>query len=311
MKNENISQETIRNYLIGALDEATTEALDELSVTSQEFADQVEAEQYDLVDDWVAGRLDATERASFGTVLARSPALREKVRISHLWTAAPKGAVVERPAERVGFFADLFGGLPRLTYSLAGIAVLIGLSTLFVYLFRGSSASEIAKVEPPIAAPSNNPALPTPTAPEVLADERPTPNPVNEYQPDNSNARKPTPEPARSAARPFVVLTLSPPTRGNGEIKSVKIVSGVEYLDLTVQTEAEPDGRFRVEIGDASSGKIDWTSVPVAVNAKNGRASIKVRVPAAKLRSGLRSIRLRKADAENEIVDEHFLKIVH
>ncbi|MEQ1763480.1 MAG: hypothetical protein ABL984_10090, partial [Pyrinomonadaceae bacterium] len=51
MTNEEIPQKTLRDFLIGKLDEATTDNLDELSVTNREFADRLTAEQYELVDD--------------------------------------------------------------------------------------------------------------------------------------------------------------------------------------------------------------------------------------------------------------------
>lgn len=309
MKNENISQETIRSYLIGALDEPTTEALDELSVTSQEFADRVAAEQYNLVDDWVAGRLDASERASFATVLSRSSALREKVRVSELMTTAPRVVVDQRKDDPIGFFAGFFGRIPRLAYGLAAVVLLLGLASVIVYLIRGSSTPELAQVELPVNEVTNN-STPPPTPPEGQLADVTTPPPSNAYQPDNSNTRKTTPEPTRTAARSFVALTLTPPTRGTGEIKSVKIDSGVEYLDLTVQTEAAIDGPVRVEVADADSGKIDWTSKPLSVSAGNGRANFRVRVPVTKLRSGVRSIRLRQTGDEKTVLDEHFLRVV-
>jgi len=304
MKNEEISQKTIRSYLIGALDEPATEMLDELLVTNQEFADRVAAEQYDLIDEWVAGQLDANEQAMFATVLNRSPAIVEKVKVAQMLTTAPR-VVVERSSGSVGFLAGLFGGLPRLAYGLAGIVLLVGLVSVIVYLTRNDNTSELAQVVPPT---SDNVA-PTYTPTDGPLSDVPTPVPANGYRPDNSNLRKPTPEPTRTAPRSFVALALSPPTRGTGEIKSVKIDSGVEYLELNVQTEAQTAGRFVVEFGDPNSGKVDWRSAPVRGREQKGRTVISVRVPSTSLVKGIRSVRLREANPPSEILDEHLVRI--
>ena len=308
MKNEDISQKTIRSYLIGALDEATTESLDELSVTSQEFADRIAAEQYELVDDWVAGRLDTSDRTSFGVVLARSPTLIEKVKVSQLMAATPRVAVVERPAAP-GFFAGLFGGMPKLAYGLAGLVLLLGFVSAFVYFVRTDRSPEMSQVELPANGSPNN-SLPDPPATPIdgaIAD-RSTPPPANGFRPDNTN-KKPVAETPRTAPRSFVALVLSPPTRGAGEIKSVKIASGVEYLELNVQTEAQTTGRLVVELGDPNSGKIDWRSAPVRGRVQNGKTVVSVRVPSTSLRTGLRTVRLRESNSPSEVLDEHIVRI--
>lgn len=303
MKNEDISEKTIRNYLIGILDEPTTETLDELSVTSQEFADRLAAEQYELVDDWVAGRLDVNEKAAFTNVLNRSPGLVEKVKMARLLTTAPR-VVVERP---IGFFAGLFGGLPRLAYGLAGIVLLVGFVSVIFYLNRNNGTTELAQAEPPQIGTNN--VVPSVEPTEESPSAVPTPMPANGIRPDNSNLRKPTPEPTRSTLRSFVALTLSPPTRGGGEIKSVRVDPGVEYLELNVQTEAQTGGRLLVELGDPNSGRMDWRSPPLKARVQKGRTVLSVRIPAANLKKGVRSVRLREASSPSEILDEHLVRI--
>ncbi|MEO5859321.1 MAG: hypothetical protein ABIR33_10265 [Pyrinomonadaceae bacterium] len=304
MENEEITQKTIRSFLIGDLDEVAADALDERSIADQGFADRIAAEQYDLVDEWVDGRLDASDAKAFGQVLARSPSLAEKVKISKaMMTAAPRAAVVERSSEAT-FFQKIFGSIPKLAYGLAGVLLLSAVAAT-VFFVRKDKVNEISRVELPINGYGSDVSIsPTPVVtptegPSTRESVSPT---VNAPGLANSNAKKPTPEPARTALRSFVALTLSPPTRGAGDVRSVKIDQGVEYLELNVQTESETTGRFVIEAAD-------WRSSPVRGRGQKGVTVVSVRVPAERLKNGLVTILLRDAASGSEIVDEHVILI--
>ncbi len=53
--------EAITQYLLGALPEEEAERLDELSFTSDEFAEALRAAEKDLVDAYLQGELTGTE----------------------------------------------------------------------------------------------------------------------------------------------------------------------------------------------------------------------------------------------------------
>ncbi len=307
MNNEEISQKEIRDLLTGRLDESTTDRLDELSVTSPEFAERVAAERYEMIDDWVAGRTDGDEKAAIEALLARSPTLREKVEISRTLTAAaPRAVVVERSAEP-SFFSRLFGGgMPRLAYGFAGLAVLIGIAGLAAFLLRRDGTVEISQTDPPVvSSPSVSPVEQTQTpasSPSMETVNTPTPTPASTESP------RPSPTPTRRSPVEFVAIMLAPPTRGSTSMRSVKIDENTKFLNLTLQTEAPSSSRYSVEIGDAS-GAADWRSPVVRGKSANGRTSVSVRVPASRLKKGIRSVRLLDANTESEIVDEHLLRI--
>jgi hypothetical protein len=101
-------------------------------------------------------------------------------------------------------------------------------------------------------------------------------------------------------------LVLAPPTRGTSNIRSVRLEKGVEYLRLSLQTEARSPGRFLVEVGDPS-GAADWRSGAVRGRSESGRTVVSVQVPAARLKTGLRGVRL--LDAAAEVIDEHVIRI--
>ncbi|MEQ1763122.1 MAG: hypothetical protein ABL984_08260, partial [Pyrinomonadaceae bacterium] len=256
------------------------------------------------VDDWVGGRLDVGERQAFEFMLARSPALREKVEVSRLLAnAAPSAVVVERLAEPSGF-AGLFRGWPRLAFGLAGLAVLIGILGT-VFLIRRENAPEMSKADPPgVGSPTVAAAAePSPIAepPSNAADDPPSNN-------GNIIRTKPSPEPTRRSVPAFAAIVLAPPTRGTSDIRSVKLETGVEYLHLSLQTEARSSGRFRVEVGDPS-GTSDWRSGAIRGHSEKGRTVVSVRVPASGLKRGLLGVRLLDADAGSEVIDEHVIRI--
>lgn len=303
MKIEEISNKTLREFLTGRLDEATTEELDELSITNGEFADRLAVEQYELVDDWVAGRLKGEDHKAFEVVLARSPALREKVRVSNsLAAAVSTPAVVERPAQG-GLFAGLFASMPRFAFGVAGFALLLVIVGVAMVFLRREEVPELSSVNsPPVDIPVASATLP-PSASLPSNTAQATPQ-----IPGNVDGVKPKPEPTRKADPLFVTLALAAPTRGVSNIRSLKIGSGVEYVLLSLQTEALSSGRFVVEIGD-STGKTDWRSGSVRGRAMNGRTVVSVRIPAAKAKTGLMSIRLLDANAGAELIDEHVVRI--
>jgi len=70
---------TIRRYLLGDLPEAETVALEERYFADPEAFEQVWAVENDLVDDYVAGRLDSAEQERFESHYLSSPPHRERV----------------------------------------------------------------------------------------------------------------------------------------------------------------------------------------------------------------------------------------
>jgi hypothetical protein len=125
--------------------------------------------------------------------------------------------------------------------------------------------------------------------------------------PAGVNQIKPTPEPTRRTRPAFAILALAAPTRGGGNIRSLKLEPGIEYVLLSLQTEAM-SSRFVVEVAD-TTGKTEWKSGVVRGRSVKGSTVVSVRVPAAKAESGIISIRLLNADAGSELLDEHVVRI--
>jgi cell division protein FtsB len=79
MSNSTDQDQAITQYLLGSLPQGETEHLDELSVTSQEFAEVLSASEKDLIDAYVQGGLSGTMLAQFESQYLASPIRRERV----------------------------------------------------------------------------------------------------------------------------------------------------------------------------------------------------------------------------------------
>jgi hypothetical protein len=79
MSNSTNQNQVITEYLLGSLPEVEMERLDELSVTSQEFAEVLRASEKDLIDAYVQGELSGTMLAQFESHYLSSPIRQERV----------------------------------------------------------------------------------------------------------------------------------------------------------------------------------------------------------------------------------------
>jgi hypothetical protein len=79
MSNSTNQNQVITQYLLGSLPEVEMERLDELSVTSREFAESLSASEKDLIDAYVQGELSGTMLAQFEFHYLASPIRRERV----------------------------------------------------------------------------------------------------------------------------------------------------------------------------------------------------------------------------------------
>jgi len=154
MSDDGTSGDVIRRYALGALSGAQLEEAETRLLTDDDFADDLDAIEAELADEYVAGELTASEHAQFAERLRRSATLRERVAAAHI--LADAGAR-HRPTAR----ANAFGRW--LLAAAAGAVIMAG----------GFWMTRSTPVVPP--AGGNAPA-PVPTPPAVTTpDPRPAP----------------------------------------------------------------------------------------------------------------------------------------
>src|SRR5882724_6397042 len=137
MSNSTNQNQVSTQYLLGTLPEVERARLDELSVTSQEFADSLSASEKDLIDSYVQGELSGSTLAQFESYYLASPIRRERVEFAAAFQVFAKkqavfeGSSIRRQAEldrkrKGGWLSRLsvFGGqYPALQWGVAVAAV--------------------------------------------------------------------------------------------------------------------------------------------------------------------------------------------
>jgi hypothetical protein len=123
-----VDEQQITKYLLGALPEAEIEEFDEMSVSDENFAQQLRIVENDLVDAYVKGELSGEALKQFQTHYLESPLRREKVFFAQTFHKTLDKTTVEEPEKirirethRPSFFR-----LPQvLAWSAAGVLLLL------------------------------------------------------------------------------------------------------------------------------------------------------------------------------------------
>lgn len=252
----------IRRYLLGALDQASADALEARYFADPVLADDVRETELELVDDYVAGRLDAGDRARFESHYLASPVHRDRVATARalaarLAPAAPAPVVDFQEARARRRVTPTFYGW----LALAAALVVASLWTLG----RPVQGPRQAQRQPaPMPAPSPSPA-PAPAAPEPSAP-----------------AAVPAPAPAPATARSVLAFTLSPiVTRGESPDPQ-RLPAGPADLLIRLEGPAgTADRSYAAEI-QTVDGRSVWQGRASAGAAGSGILAT-VRVPAERL----------------------------
>jgi len=94
-------QQKLRAFLLGALAEDEAEIFDELSFTDDDFADELNAAEKDLVDSYVRGELTGVELENFKNYYLASPLRREKVEFAQAFRTFGESKIAETSTENV------------------------------------------------------------------------------------------------------------------------------------------------------------------------------------------------------------------
>lgn len=143
-------RELLLAYLLGELSLEGRHALDERMLMEQEFSDQMQDAQYDLIDDYRAGRLTPEERRRV------EAALPKKELLQGISTSTEKPISSALPMPR--------SGVSRFKFLWAATAVSITVLALAGWLFLSRSVQPIRRTTEHMARghaapPANTPAL--------------------------------------------------------------------------------------------------------------------------------------------------------
>lgn len=145
-------QSAIRRYLLGALDdEAKQEQIEEQLVVNEEFADELQVAEDQLIEDYLDDELTATVRQQFESFFLSTPQRRDRVQLAQgvrKLAAQPYPGPVTPPEPipklRVPFWKKLKPNFSSPWPVMAGFALIAAVATTSWFVFlRGPSADEV------------------------------------------------------------------------------------------------------------------------------------------------------------------------
>ena len=296
VKETQIKQETIRQFLLGALTETERAALEDRFLGDADVYEQIEDAENDLVDDYVGARLGASERKLFENYYLAAPENRAKVEAAQVLRRELQNekkqtvnvvAVENRAEKSAGFWQAIQSFFASGALApIAGFAVLLFVGGVVWLAFRTSSNNEI--VFSPTPAPANISVQPT-TAPETNYNVAVNTNQISPIVsptiPQNANVapretpraneqkENVSPTPRTSPAQSTVTLALvTGLVRGAGEANKLVLPKNAKQVSLNfdlpdVGKYKEIEARIETVIGEKVwSGKIKQTGTRAALN---------------------------------------------
>lgn len=305
-------EKTLTRFLLGDLPEAERERIEGALIFDSGLHERIAAVEFDLVDDYVRGRLAGEELARFESHYLASPPNRERVRLArelpdlqreHRAQAAaarPEGATapVADPPGRPGFWQTVRSFIaplgPAAPYAFAALLAAAALGGGWLLFVRGGGANggqgQVARVEPsrPPSTPANNtPSAPTPSAPPD-ADPSPTPPTTREQPtPTPTQANSPPRRPGREGGTgptgrqaSVVALALVPGmARGEGDGNTLVVPPGADVVRLDVALPPQDYRGLRAEIQTVEGRRV-WSGVVRRTGRSGGGQNASVSVPA-------------------------------
>jgi len=308
-------QQLLTQYLLGALSEVDTETLDERSVTDDEFAENLDAVENDLVDAYVRGELSGETLERFKGFYLSSRRRLEKVEISKaLLRCEESAASAPSPAAPVRAIpgSEVFQESPTsrfpwrhfdmLRWGFAGAALLV----LFVagYLFvengrlqrQGTEAQERQ---------------------ETLARRtRELERQLGEQRSANAGLLQELDHLREALAEPHglktVTALLLPQTRGTGQVPTVSVSGGTDRIQLRLRLEADDFPAYRVALKDPLMNLVILNRSGLKARSELEGRVVSVGVPADLLKQQHYTVELTGVDTSGaqESLSSYFFKVV-
>jgi CHAT domain-containing protein/TolA-binding protein len=141
------NEELVREYLLGRVsDETTLEGIEALLFTDGEFCSQVELMEDGIINDYVLGRLNEADTASFRATLPGDPERRARLELTEAVREKALARNLSVTHDKPSFLASLGAFLRQPKYAGAFAVLLIAVVALTVYFTRKSKQDELAEL---------------------------------------------------------------------------------------------------------------------------------------------------------------------
>ncbi|HEV7681894.1 MAG TPA: hypothetical protein VGO68_07215 [Pyrinomonadaceae bacterium] len=328
MSNSTNQDQAITGYLLGSLPEVEIERLDELSVTSQEFAEVLSASEKDLIDAYVQGELSGTRLAQFESHYLASPIRRERVEFAAAFQVFAKthrvsddssirGQTDLRRKRKRGWLSTLniFGArYPALKWGLAIAAVIFIVAGAFL-LQQNARLREQMSLE----QAQRNELQQRETQLQKELDQQRASNTATERElTEVREERTRLEEKLRNSGQPpasgtaILSFVLTPQLRGVGQAQSVSIPVKTDRVKLQLNLEPNDYQTFAVVLFDQSNHQELWRSGKLKAGSKGDDRTLNVTLSAGLLKPQAYALQVSgiSANGQSEVLSDYPFKVV-
>jgi len=327
----------IELYLVGALSEAESERLDELSVTDDAFADRLRAVENDLVDACARGELSGKIGESFKSNYLSSPRRREKVQFAEALATLRMGAgaigtereaaagpdsgpgkrLQTQPARKSGWRQRRAGPWPVWAFAMPAMALLlVAVGYLAVENWRldvritraTQERSALEQRETDLKRQIEEGESESIRTAEELARVRERLAQIEQQAAEG----QPWKQDLADHRLPVVSLVLAPPTRGTSPIPVLTVPSGNAFAALELGLESDDFSVYDAKLKDAATNRVLWHKANLKAIPRGQTRAIAVKLGAGLLRPGIYNIDLvgTRAGGAPEIVGTYPFRVV-
>lgn len=300
MSSQPVDERVITDYLLGASSEAETERLDEMSLTDDDFAGRLQAAENDLVDAYVRGGLSGDALAGFNSHYLASPRRREKVRLAETFLAftdraEPARAEVaqtvpastaasktgSRKPSRFSFFA-----IPRLTpqWGFAALALVLLVAGGYLIFENLRLRDQMAQTRAERAAMEQREQELRRQLAERRSSDAETEKELSRVRDrlaqlerqlaaGQQGGKAATDEPDLN----IIAFNLAPQTRGAGQIATIDVPAGTDYVALTLALESDDFPAYRAALRNPATDQIVWRSGRLKISGESKTVRVSLR----------------------------------
>jgi hypothetical protein len=328
MSNSTDQNQDITQYLLGTLPEVEKERLDELSVTSQEFAESLSASEKDLIDAYVQGELSGMMLAEFESHYLASPIRRERVEFAEAFKVfAGKQTVLDDSSVRGQADVhrkrksswlptlNIFGGQsPALKWGLAAAVVVLIAAGAFLLVQNArlreqmsvelAHRDELRQREMQLQQELEQQRVSNTAIEQELARVR------EERARLEDELKKSGQLSASQTAIASFVLT--PQLRGVGQARSVSIPANANRVTIQLNLEPNDYQAFVVVLLDQSNRQELWHSGKLKASSRGDARTLNVRFSAGLLKSQGYVLQASgiSAKGQSEVLSDYAFKVV-
>jgi hypothetical protein len=315
------SDEDIIAYLLGSASTELTERFDELSITSDEFAEALAAAEADLVDSYANDEMPAADRVRFEDHYLKNRFARSKLVFAEAFRDfgarhAPGAQPAFETDKRSATNSTFVSAIRLLRWGFAAAAAALLLFAGWIYFGGRGTPDELSRnVNSQISTPLPNEARngrDEESLPEITQSTNVTEG--NESIRNNLNVApkntKPTQQDHTTVGR-VLAFALSPPLRSSNSAPEITLPKDSSRVSVRLELESDEFISYQVSlIGPSNSGV--WRAASVRPRNSRSGHSITVNVPASSIQLGMYrfSVTGVRTNGELENVGDYPFRVV-